>query len=558
MPTTPLARCSVLAVLLLCFSSPTFAQLDTATIVGRSPTTAARCCRASPSRSTQEGTGVGLTTVTNRAGRIHLSRPAGRRATPWPPSCRASARRVQRDVRVNVQTARKVDFALDVGAVARKSWSPAARSCCRRSPPTSAASSMRGRCSDLPLLGRRYSELAFLVARRRRGAGRHHQPRRGHVLQRQRQLRDLEQLHARRRRQQLVLDQPPGAQPAGGAAAGRCAAGVQGPDPHLLGGVRQGGRRGDQRLGQAGHQPVQRLALRVLPRRIAQRQHLGQQPRRPPEGPVQSATSPAARSADRSCSGKTFFFGDYQSSRTERALSQTATVPTARMRAGDLSELTGNMVAEQPVRAGRLRRRRRTRSSAPSCIDPVAAQADRRCIPLPNVPGAGFFNNNFISNGILNNDVDQFDVRVDHTCRPDAITCSAATASRTPIAHEPPLLDDPVASGDFASDILIRGQSAVGGWSRRVRQRTCSTNSACRLQQGAIGRRSIRPSASTPTRSTASSGVPKDPRFYGGLPHMPIARFARHWRPVLPSAVPELAGAAVRQEPDLAARAATR
>ena len=46
--------------------------------------------------------------------------------------------------------------------------------------------------------------------------------------------------------------------------------------------------------------------------------------------------------------GKTFFFGDYQSSRTERALSQTATVPTARMRAGDLSELTGNMVASNP------------------------------------------------------------------------------------------------------------------------------------------------------------------------------------------------------------------
>ena len=56
-------------------------------------------------------------------------------------------------------------------------------------------------------------------------------------------------------------------------------------------------------------------------------------------------------------SGKTFFFGDYQATRTERALSQTATVPTARMRAGDLSELTGAMVAREPVRAGRLRRR---------------------------------------------------------------------------------------------------------------------------------------------------------------------------------------------------------
>ncbi len=54
---------------------------------------------------------------------------------------------------------------------------------------------------------------------------------------------------------------------------------------------------------------------------------------------------------------KTFFFGDYQATRTERALSQTATVPTARMRSGDLSELTGAMVAAESVCRGRLRGR---------------------------------------------------------------------------------------------------------------------------------------------------------------------------------------------------------
>jgi hypothetical protein len=45
---------------------------------------------------------------------------------------------------------------------------------------------------------------------------------------------------------------------------------------------------------------------------------------------------------------KLFFFGDYQATRTERALTQTATVPTARMRQGDLSELTGSMTAGNP------------------------------------------------------------------------------------------------------------------------------------------------------------------------------------------------------------------
>ncbi len=138
------------------------------------------------------------------------------------------------------------------------------------------------------------------VAGRGRRAGGHHQPRRGHVLQRQRQLRHLEQLHARRRRQQFVLDQPPGAQPAGGAAAGGCAAGIQGPDAHLLGGVRQGGGRGDQRVGEAGHQQVQRLAVRLHARRSAQRQHLGQQSRRPREGAVQPADRRRHASAGRS------------------------------------------------------------------------------------------------------------------------------------------------------------------------------------------------------------------------------------------------------------------
>ena len=76
------------------------------------------------------------------------------------------------------------------------------------------------------------------------------------------------------------------------------------------------------------------------------------------------STSPAACSADRSCGSRTFFFGDYQAQRTERALSQTATVPTARMRAGDLSELTGSDGRVEPVRARPAASTRPTRSSA--------------------------------------------------------------------------------------------------------------------------------------------------------------------------------------------------
>ena len=145
------------------------------------------------------------------------------------------------------------------------------------------------------------------------------------------------------------------------------------------------------------------------------------------------------------------------------------------MRAGDLSELTGAMVAANPfVPAG--------------CVDAVNKIISRRAstrsaaklielYPLPNVPGAGFFNNNFISNGILNNDVDQFDMRVDHNLSAGSDHLFARYSFQNTDRHEPPLLDDPVASGDFASDILNRGQNAVAG-GRASSARTSSTSSA--------------------------------------------------------------------------------
>ena len=54
-----------------------------------------------------------------------------------------------------------------------------------------------------------------------------------------------------------------------------------------------------------------------------------------------------------------------------------------------------------------------TKTINPSCIDPVAARLID-LYPLPNVPGTGFFNNNFITNGILKSDIDQFDIRSDY------------------------------------------------------------------------------------------------------------------------------------------------
>jgi hypothetical protein len=220
--------------------------------------------------------------------------------------------------------------------------------------------------------------------------------------------------------------------------------------------------------------------------------------------------------------GRLFFFGDYQAQRTERALSQNATVPTARMRTGDLSELAGTMNAVSPYfPAGCVDAA--ARRIAPSCIDPVAAGL-LTLYPPPNVPGEGFFNNNFISNGILNHDVDQFDLRTDYNAgASDRVFVRYSFQNTNRI--EPPLLEDPVASGDFASNILIRGQNAVGGWSHIFGS---SLFNEVRLAYNRVRSDSVHPAFGIDANAQYGiTGVPKDPRFYGGLPHMPIARFAR-------------------------------
>lgn len=220
--------------------------------------------------------------------------------------------------------------------------------------------------------------------------------------------------------------------------------------------------------------------------------------------------------------GQTFFFGDYQATRTERALSQTATVPTMRMRNGDLSELAGSMNANNPfVPAGCLDAANKRIN--PACIDRVAANI-AALYPEPNVPGTGFFGNNFISNGLLNSDIDQFDVRVDHSLSGNDRLFGRYSFQHTTRA-EPPVFEDPVASGDFSSDILIRGQNLVGGWSRVFGSAVFS--------EFRFGYNRVRSDVEHPALGIDANsavgilGVPTDPRYSGGLPNTSIGRVSR-------------------------------
>lgn len=218
---------------------------------------------------------------------------------------------------------------------------------------------------------------------------------------------------------------------------------------------------------------------------------------------------------------KTFFFGDYQATRTDRALSLTATVPTAQMRNGDLSELTGAMTSSPFAPAGCVDVANKQVSR--SCIDPVAARI-LALYPLPNVPGTGFFGNNFISNGVLNSDINQFDARVDHTLSGNDRVFGRYSFQQTD-RREPPTLEDPVASGDFASNIFIRGQNAVAGWSRVFGS---SLFSEFRFGYNRVRSDSVHPAFGIDADSQVGiKGVPVDPRFSGGLPNITIGRVTR-------------------------------
>jgi hypothetical protein len=227
--------------------------------------------------------------------------------------------------------------------------------------------------------------------------------------------------------------------------------------------------------------------------------------------------------------GRTFFFADYQATRTDKALTQTAAVPTPLMRTGDLSEL--------PAARG-LRPSAFVPASClngnvinPSCLDPVALRL-MQLYPMPNIPQAiaaqgrpgGFVSPNFISNGILHNDVDQFDVRVDHKVREGKDQLFARYSYMNVERHEPPTLEDPVASGDFSSDIFNKGQSAVAGWTRIFGG---SVFSELRASWNRISSDSLQPSFGTPAAQFGVRGVPEDPRFAGGIPHTNISGLTR-------------------------------
>jgi hypothetical protein len=508
------------AMVLLMGGAPAEAQIDTATIVGTVVDQSGAVLPGVTVTATQDATGVAVTTTTNESGQYVFP---GVKVGVYTVAAELSGfrRAARSDVRVNVQDRAAVDFRLSVGDLSEEVIVSARTEVLQTQSADIGNVVDERQVQSLPLLGRRYSELAFLTPGvvvapagiTSRGEDTFFNANGNYATWNNYTLdgADNNSFSTNLQERSAQVVQPP---------------------VDALQEFKVQTRTYSSEFGKAAGAVINasiksgtndyRGSAYEFFRDEAFNSNTWENNRAGvPKGPFNQHIAgvtfggPIVR-------GRTFFFGDYQLTRTERAITQTTTVPTARMRGGDLSELTGDMVANNPfVPAGCVNAS--TKQINRACIDPVAA-ALIQLYPLPNVPGSGFFTNNFITNGVLNSDIDQFDVRIDHSLSAADRLFGRYSFQNTD-RIEPPLLEDPVASGDFASNILIRGQNFASGWSRVFGS---ALFSEFRFGYNRVRSDSVHPAFGVDANAQYGiRGVPNDPRFFGGLPHMPISRFAR-------------------------------
>lgn len=165
---------------------------------------------------------------------------------------------------------------------------------------------------------------------------------------------------------------------------------------------------------------------------------------------------------------KTFFFGDFQEFTSRKATSTASTVPTPLMKQGNFTELSQTLtdpkVAGQAgCVAGNVIK--------PSCIDPVG-QKLLALFPNPNiassvarqgVPGSWNGSPNYQFQYSLPNDNYSWDVRADHTLTQNS-RLFGRFSDYTVDRQDSPWTSDPIAgNGNFATQYRIRGKSVALG-----------------------------------------------------------------------------------------------
>jgi hypothetical protein len=171
---------------------------------------------------------------------------------------------------------------------------------------------------------------------------------------------------------------------------------------------------------------------------------------------------------------KTFFFGDFQIFSSRKAATIQSTVPTPLMKTGNFTELP-NALSDSPV-AGQTGCVVNNIIAA-GCIDPVAAQLIA-LFPDPNFgsnlanqgqPGSWTGGANYQFQAAVPNDTKSFDVRIDHTINNN--NHIFGRYSQYIIKREdPPWTSDPVAgNGNFATTYNIHERSVALSWDHTFR-----------------------------------------------------------------------------------------
>ncbi len=170
---------------------------------------------------------------------------------------------------------------------------------------------------------------------------------------------------------------------------------------------------------------------------------------------------------------KTFFFGDFQIFSSRKAASIQSTVPTPLMKTGNFTELK-TALSDSPVagQAGCVV----ANIIDPTCIDATAAQLIA-LFPDPNFgnlanqgqPGTWTGGANYLFQAAVPNDTKSWDVRIDHTV--NNTNHIFGRYSQFIIKREdPPWTSDPVAgNGNFATAYNIHERSLALSWDHTFR-----------------------------------------------------------------------------------------
>ncbi|MEO7270789.1 MAG: carboxypeptidase-like regulatory domain-containing protein [Vicinamibacterales bacterium] len=164
---------------------------------------------------------------------------------------------------------------------------------------------------------------------------------------------------------------------------------------------------------------------------------------------------------------KLFFFGDYQRTLDNNGYVVRATVPTEKMRSGDFSEVTNGIYdpATGDV-AGNNRARFANNQLPQNRISPIATKLVG-FIPLPNIAGATFGQNNFQQAQQREKTTDGFDAKVSYTASAKDQVSYRLSFMR-PVVFDPGLYGDygGPANGGFAGTGTNTSYSTAGTWTR--------------------------------------------------------------------------------------------